>query len=86
MLHRLVNDDHRQARISAPTVTGSGGWARVTKVNAVAETVEVVIDRFDGGVATFGPVPYKPGETIAVDELVWLLVDSAGEPGAVLKF
>lgn len=85
-LHRLVNDDHRARRLAAPALAGAGAWMTVTSVSTSPRVVEGTVMEFDGGVSVFGPVPYRTDDTIAVGDLVLLLVTSDGQPAAALKF
>jgi hypothetical protein len=84
-LHRQGRQQQQARESAAPTLAGSGGWARVSSVDVPAGTVRVTFAEFDGGLHAFGPVPYR---TFGVDpvagETVWLLVASTGEPGLAL--
>jgi hypothetical protein len=85
-LNASVSDSPARAPELDDALTGAGGWAKVTA--ASGGLVTVTVDDYDGGFQAFGPVPARDltgGAGVAVGDRVWLLVDSAGQPGAALK-
>lgn len=84
MLREFINGEYDAAQYESPALQGGGGWAKVITVSG--GNVEVTIESFDGATYRHGPIPYR---TWSVDppepgDRVWLLVDSAGQPGLAL--